>query len=145
MSTEYEPMQQVRKNFRISWHRCPIEPAKLKELTRRSDLQGVFQTVGHIILIAITGAATYYFFNEKIWIGFSLSLFTHVTIYLFIAGNATHELSHGTVFKTKWLNGLFLRILSLISWFNFHDYKMSHTYHRLYTLPPRGDREVVLP
>lgn len=145
MSTEYEPMQQVRKNFRISWHRCPIEPAKLKELTRRSDLQGAFQAVGHIILIAITGAATYCFFDQRIWIGFALSLFLHGSIYSFIAGNATHELSHGTVFKTKWLNGLFLRILSLISWFNFHNYKMSHTYHHLYTLHPRGDREVVLP
>jgi fatty acid desaturase len=56
-----------------------------------------------------------------------------------------HELSHGTVFRTRWLNGLFLRFFSLITWFNFHDYKMSHTYHHLYTLHPRGDREVTLP
>ena len=73
-----------------------------------------------------------------------MSLFAHGTIYSFLPGG-THELSHGTVFKTKWLNGLFVRFLSLISWFNFHDYKMSHTYHHLYTLHPRGDREVVLP
>ncbi len=145
MTKEYEPMQQVRKNLRISWYRCPIEPAKLKELIRRSDLRGAFQTLGYIVLIAITGVATYYFFNQRIWIGFALSLFAHGTIYSFIAGLATHELAHGTVFKTKWLNGLFLRILSLISWFNFHNYKMSHTYHHLYTLHPHGDREVVLP
>jgi fatty acid desaturase len=101
--------------------------------------------VGHLILVVITGVATYYFFNQGIWLGFALCLFAHGTIYSFIAGYATHELSHGTVFKTKWLNGLFLRIMSLISWFNFYDYKMSHTYHHLYTLHPRGDREVVLP
>jgi fatty acid desaturase len=145
MTMAYEPMQQVRQSFRISWYRSPLEPARLKELTRRSDLRGAFQTAGHLILIMITAAATYYFFNRKIWVGFALSLFAHGTIYSFLAGLATHELSHGTVFKTRWLNGLFLRLLSLISWFNFHNYKMSHTYHHLYTLHPRGDREVVLP
>jgi len=96
-------------------------------------------------LIAITGAASWYFFNHGIWIGFALSLFAHGTIYSFVAGLATHELAHGTVFKTKWLNSLFIRFLSLVSWLNFHDYKMSHTYHHMYTLHPRGDREVVLP
>jgi fatty acid desaturase len=121
MPKEYEPMQQVRKNLRISWYRCSIERAKLKEFTRRSDMRGVFQAVGHIVLIVITGGATYYFFNQRIWIGFALSLFAHGTIYSFIVGLATHELSHSTVFKTKWLNDLFLRFLSLISWFNFHN------------------------
>jgi fatty acid desaturase len=145
MPKEYEPLEQVRKKLRISWYRCPIEPAKLKELTRRSDLQGALQTLGHLALLAVTGLASWYFFSRGIWIGFALALFAHGTIYSFLAGNATHELSHGTVFKTKWLNGLFLRILSILSWFNFHDYKMSHTYHHLYTLHPQGDREVVLP
>ena len=145
MSTEYEPMQQVRKNFRISWYRCPIERAKLRELTRRSDVRGAFQTVGHIVLLVITGAVTYYFFNQRIWIGFALSLFAHGTIYSFIAGLATHELAHGTIFKTKWLNGMFLPVFSIISWFNHHNYKMSHTYHHMYTIHPRGDREVELP
>ena len=145
MTIQHEPLQEVRKNFQVRWYRSPIEPGKLKELTRRSDLQGWFQTLGHIVLMAITGAATWYFFDRRIWIGFAILLFAHGTIYSFLPGLATHELAHGTVFKTKWLNGLFVRVLSLISWFNFHDYKMSHTYHHLYTLHPRGDREVVLP
>jgi fatty acid desaturase len=138
-------MKDVRESFRIPWYRSPVDQASLKELTRRSDLRGALQTLGHIALIAITGAASWYFFNHGIWIGLALSLFAHGTIYSFVAGLATHELAHGTVFKTKWLNSLFLRFLSLVSWLNFHDYKMSHTYHHMYTLHPRGDREVVLP
>jgi fatty acid desaturase len=145
MAAEHEPMEQVRKNFRISWYRSPVDPAKLKELTRRNDLRGAFQTFGHLVLLGITAAATWYFFSQRIWVGFALGLFAHGTIYSFLAGLATHELAHGTVFKTRWLNDLFVRFFSLISWFNFHDYKMSHTYHHLYTLHPRGDREVVLP
>jgi fatty acid desaturase len=145
MTKEYEPMQEVRKNFQVRWYRSPIEPARLKELTRRSDLQGWFQTLGFIILIAITAAATWYFFDHRVWAGFAVALFVHGTIFSFLPGLGTHELSHGTVFRTKWLNSFFVRFLSLISWFNFNDYKVSHTYHHLYTLHPRGDREVVLP
>ena len=144
MAQEHEPLEQVRKGLQIRWYRCPIEPPKLKELTSRSDMRGFFQTFGHIGLIAITGVATWYFFDRGIWVGFALALFAHGTIFSFLA-SATHELAHGTVFKTKWLNNLFLYFLSLVSWFNFHNYKMSHTYHHLYTLHPRGDREVVLP
>ena len=144
MATIYEPLQQVRKELQIRWYRCPIEPAKLRELTTRKDLRGFFQTLGHIALIAITGVATWLFFEHRIWLGFALALFAHGTIYSFLA-SATHELAHGTVFKTKRLNNIFLYFLSLISWFNFYDYKMSHTYHHLYTLHPRGDREVHLP
>ncbi len=145
MGKEYEPLRQVRDSLRIPWYRSPIEPALLKELTARSDLQGAFQTLGHIALLVITGAATWYFFSHGIWAGFAVALFAHGTIYSFVSGLATHELAHGTVFKTKRVNALFLRIFSLVSWLNFHDYKMSHTYHHLYTLHPRGDREVVLP
>ena len=49
------------------------------------------------------------------------------------------------MFRTKWLNWFFLRLFSLLGMVNFHHYKRSHTYHHLYTLHPRGDREVVLP
>jgi fatty acid desaturase len=138
-------MSQVRTTFKVSWYRSPVEPARLKELTRRSDLHGAFQTLGHIVLLAITGTVARYSFDHRIWILMALALFAHGTIYSFLSGLATHELAHGTVFRTKWLNSMFVRLLSLVSWFNFHDYKMSHTYHHLYTLHPRGDREVVLP
>ncbi len=144
MPEEHEPLQHVRKTLQLQWYRCPIEPAALRDLTRRSDVQGFLQTLGHILLLSVTGVWTWLFFDHGIWIGFALALFAHGTIASFIA-SGTHELSHGTVFKTKWLNTFFLYPLGLISWFNPRDFKLSHTYHHLYTLHPRGDREVVLP
>ena len=144
MPDVHERLQQVRKSLELHWYRCPIEPARLRELTRRSDMQGFVQTLGHLLLLSITGLCTWLFFDHGIWIGFALALFVHGTIDSFIA-SGTHELSHGTVFKTKWFNSFFLYALGLISWFNPRDFKLSHTYHHLYTLHPRGDREVVLP
>ncbi len=144
MARQYEPLEELRKTYKINWRRCPIEPAKIRELTARSDIQGWLQTGGFILLMAATGTATWLFFDHQMWLGFALALFAHGTVDSFIA-SGTHELSHGTVFKTKWLNTFFLYFLALISWFNPRDFKLSHTYHHLYTLHPRADREVVLP
>jgi hypothetical protein len=52
--------------------------------------------------------------------------------------------STGTRISYVQLNGLFLRIFSLLGWVKFHDCKVSHAYHDLYILHLRGDREVVL-
>lgn len=57
----------------------------------------------------------------------------------------THELGHGTVFKTKWLNQAFLYLFSLLSWWDPWDYSMSHTYHHRYTQFEIADRENVFP
>ena len=58
---------------------------------------------------------------------------------------APHELAHGTVFRTKWLNQVFLYLYSVLSWWDPFDYGTSHTYHHRYTLYPEGDRENLLP
>ena len=60
-------------------------------------------------------------------------------------GAANHELGHGTVFKTQRLNRFFLRLISLLTWWNFHEYSMSHTFHHRNTLHTEVDREVLLP
>ena len=58
---------------------------------------------------------------------------------------APHELAHGTVFRTRRLNRVFLYLYSLLSWWDPFDYGTSHTYHHRYTLYPEGDRENLLP
>jgi len=141
----YPPLAQVRKTLRVKWYRSPIDPQKLRELSKRSDLQGWFQAGGHLALFAGTGTLVYYFWLRESWIGFVLALFAHGTVASFLSGTAPHELGHGTVFRTKWLNKLFLYLFSLLSWWDPFDYATSHTYHHRYTLHPEGDRENLLP
>ena len=59
---EFPPLERVRQDLRVKWYRYPIEPAKLRELMQRSDLQGAYQTLGHLGLWATCGAATAWFF-----------------------------------------------------------------------------------
>ena len=144
-SLNYQPLAEVRKNLRVKWYRSPIEFAKPRELSNRSDLQGWFQAGGHLVLFAFTGTLVYLFWSQQIWLGFALALFVHGTLASFFVGIAPHELGHGTVFRTKRLNRFFLYLFSLLSWWDPFDYASSHTYHHRYTLYPEGDRENLLP
>ena len=138
------PLSKSSRTLKPKWYRCPIERKKLRDLSQRSDLQGAFQAGGHLGLWLITALASYLLFAQQLWVGFFVALFLHGTVGVFFAA-AEHELSHGTVFKTKWLNGFFLRIFCLLAWKHFHVYKMSHSYHHRFTLFIEADREVVLP
>lgn len=142
---EHKPLAEVRKTLRVDWYRCPIPGAKLRELSKRSDAQGFLQAGGHLGLFIATGALTYFFWSQQAWLGFVIALFLHGTVGSFFVGIAPHELGHGSVFRTKWLNKFFLYLFSLLSWWDPFDYASSHTYHHRYTLHPEGDREVLLP
>ena len=145
MDTNYPPLADVRKSLRVEWYRSPIERGRLRELSKRSDLQGWFQTVGHLAIFAGTGALVYFFWSQQLWVGFAAAVFAHGTIASFFGGVGPHELGHGTVFRTKWLNKLFLYLFSLLSWWDPFDYASSHTYHHRYTQYPDGDRENLFP
>jgi fatty acid desaturase len=144
-SEVYQSLDAVRREMRLSWYRSPISPKRLRELSRRSNFQGWFQAGGHVSLFALTGSFVYLSWSFEEWLIFVLALFIHGTVASFFAGIAPHELGHGTVFRTRWLNHFFLYPISTVSWFDPFDYNVSHTYHHRYTLHPAGDREVLLP
>ena len=145
MDSKHPPLSEVSRKLRVKWYRCPIDKEKLYTLMQRSDLKGGTQALGHLGLWLVTGTVAYTCYTYQWWVAFALALFLHGTVGSFFKGIAVHELGHGTVFRQKWLNRLFLRIFSLLGWWNYHEYAMSHTYHHRYTLHPEGDREVVLP
>lgn len=141
----YEPLSSVRENLKVQWYRSKLPRERFRELSLRNDRQGWVQAGGHLGLFGLTGAAVYLAWAQEFWIVFLVALFAHGTFASFFRGTATHELGHGTVFETRWLNKLFLYLFSLISWWNPFDYAASHTYHHRYTLHPEGDREILLP
>ena len=140
----YPPLDEVRRTLRVRWYRSPIDPAVLRNLMRRSDLKGLAQVFASLGLVAASAVLTYVLFERQLWIGFAAALFLHGTM-ASLYGSANHELTHGTVFRSKWLGRLFRRGFGLLTWFNPYDYALSHTYHHRYTLHPMGDREEVLP
>ena len=113
--------------------------------TDAAHWRGGAHSVGHLLLWAATGALVWLLFAAELWPLFALALMAHGVVGSFFKGAAIHELGHGTVFRTKWLNELFTRVFCLFGFVNIYDFKVSHSYHHRYTLHPEGDREVVLP
>ena len=142
---EWPPLAEVRRSMRIKWYRSPIEKPTLWRLMERSNRRGFQQSLGHLGLIVGLAAVVAVAFESGWWIAFGVSLWLLGTVSAFVPGLACHELVHGTVFRTNRLNRIFLRLFSLFGWFNYNEYRMSHTFHHRYTLFPDGDREVLLP
>ncbi len=97
----------------ISWYRSPVDRDVLQRLHRRSDFKGLLQAGGHLALITLTGTVAWYFQDRPLLL--ITALFVHGTFYVFLL-NATHELCHGTVFKSHFLNRFFLRFFSFLCW-----------------------------
>ena len=141
----YPPLSEARESLNVQWYRSAMKPQRFRELSKSSDLRGWVQAGGHLGLFILTGATVYFAWAQEAWTLFFAALFVHGTIGTFFRGTAVHELGHGTVFRTKGLNKLFLYLFSLLSWWNPFDYASSHTFHHRYTLHPDGDRENLLP
>lgn len=134
----------MKNEIDISWYRVPVDRDTLRRLTARSNLPGLLQSLGHLILIAATAAGAF-FSVGRISPALTIAiLFLHGTFYAFLL-NGFHELCHRTVFKSRFLNEFFLFIYSFLGWFNYVLFRASHTRHHLYTLHPPADLEVVLP
>ncbi len=110
----------------IAWYRTRIERETLRSLTQRSNLRGFLQVLPHLALVILSGAAAFYAAARWPWWTLLPILLVHGSLYAFLA-NGFHELTHGTVFKTRALNVVFLRIYSFLTWSSPVLYKASHT------------------
>ena len=140
MSTAAYPYNPVD----VGWKRPPIEKSVLKECSRRSDLQGLIHCLGVLAVLGASGAISYWLFATGRYALMALALYVHGALFAF--NPQTHELAHGTVFKSKWLGEVFKRIFGVVHWkSNSALYWMSHKYHHRYTTHRQSEGEVVLP
>jgi fatty acid desaturase len=128
----------------IDWYRIPISPKLFKELHQRSDWRAFMQTGGFLAVVAATATLAFWSWGHWPWWATVLCLFLHGTVTVFNI-NAMHELGHGTVFRTKWLNAFFVRVVSFLVWLHPEMFTGSHQRHHRYTLHPPDDQEIVLP
>ena len=131
-------------NIKINWYRTLIPRDRLKELNRRSDARGLLQSVSFLALMFASGFASFYVFKNFAWPWLIPMLLIHGSIFAFLI-NAVHELSHGTVFKTKWLNTFFIHVFAFFGWHNHLFFRASHIKHHQNTLHFPQDSEVILP
>lgn len=140
----HEFTEEVRRSRGIAWYRTSLPPGELKRLHRRSDLLAAVQTFGYFTLLAGFGAATWWSVGRLPWWGTAVLLYGYGMVSHFQV-NAVHELVHGTVFRTSWLNSAWCHVFAFFGWINHEMFQASHVRHHRYTLHPPDDLEVVLP
>ena len=116
-----------------------ISPDELRALTERSDLAGGLQMASHLVAILLAGVAHAMAMGSW-WVlltGFVLGVLIN---FLYAA---QHELSHGTVFKTRKLNEVFGRIVGFFMLFPRDFDQVMHFAHHQYTQDWDRDGELV--
>jgi len=141
-----------RKDAKIQWYRCKVDPKLMSEFMKTSDFHGYRQALGHLVLWCCTGALAYAAFltvhvHTLVWSLplLSLALFAHGTVGAFLGGVACHELSHKTPFKNKTVNDNFLKVFAFLGWWDHVWFRPSHIRHHQVTVHHGYDGEVVLP
>ncbi len=116
-----------------------IAPERLRALMQRSDLRGAFQLGSHAGAIVLSGAALWTLWGT--WWAVPVFMVHGVLLNFLYAGQ--HELSHGTVFATRWPNVLAGRIIGFLMIFPRDFDKIQHWAHHQHTQDWEKDGELV--
>lgn len=136
----------MAEDARINWYRTPVDKDVLKSLTARSDRRGFCQMIPQLLFSTATGALAYMVWLRGPSWAVVLACYLHATFYWFLGlAGCGHELCHRTVFRTHFWNEFFVRLVSFLSWTNFHVFRASHARHHAVTVHHGLDLEVILP
>jgi len=119
-----------------------IEARRLRQLSERSDAQGLLQLGSQLIALAVTGAGIVRFWGS--WWGVPFFLAHGILINCLYAGQ--HEMSHWTAFKSRWLNNVVGAAIGFVviypamwdRWFHFAHHRNTQNWEKDAELLARG-------
>ncbi|NKB57376.1 MAG: fatty acid desaturase [Alphaproteobacteria bacterium] len=118
-----------------------ISRKELKPFTKRSDGPGLIYFGGLLACIGATGALIY-FADGTAWLWPAMLLHGIMLGHLFAP---LHECSHGTAFKTRWLNEAVLWFCGIVTIWTPIYFRYDHAGHHTYAQIKGKDPEFVLP
>jgi fatty acid desaturase len=124
------------------WYQCDIPRTRLKELMKRRNGPALRDTLLWFALLIISGYVAYLSWGT--WWAIPAFLIYGV-IYMVPAVSKWHEFSHGTPFKTSWMNELMYHVCSFMILIHATNYRWSHTGHHTNTFVVGADPEIFAP
>lgn len=119
-----------------------VDRKTLKPFTKRSDLPGLVHFLGTWAVLLVTGYLIYLATPHGWWIWPAMALHGIVMGHLFAA---LHETSHGTAFRTRWINETVLWISGFVTIWPPIYFRYDHAGHHTYAQEPGKDPEHILP
>ena len=125
-----------------TWYRCEVPRKDMKALMQREDARAIRDTVLWYALLAAAGAWAYVSLGSAwAWLAF----FVYGTLYAGPADSRWHECSHGTAFKTAWMNDLVYQWACFQVFRRPTAWRWSHSRHHTDTLVVGSDPEIASP
>ncbi|WP_424972814.1 MULTISPECIES: fatty acid desaturase [unclassified Dinoroseobacter] len=106
-----------------------ISKKELKQYMKRSDLPGLINFFGHMGVMIFTGFLVYQTLGTW-WVVPTMAMHAAVLAFLFAP---CHECSHGTPFRTRWLNEAVYWVVCLIYMVPPTFFRYYHATHHTYT------------
>ena len=116
-----------------------LERDHLRALYERSDARGLLQAGSHVGAVLLTGYVLWQTWGT--WWAVPAFIVHGILLNFLYAGQ--HELSHGTVFKSKWLNEWLGRAIGFTMMYPRDFDKIQHFAHHQYTQNWEKDGELV--
>jgi fatty acid desaturase len=112
---------------------------QVRALSERADRAGLTFLLGHVATLLVTGSLVY-LGSETLWIWPAMLLHGVVIVHLFAP---FHETTHGTAFRTRWLNELVSWLSGLALMLPPLHFKYEHAAHHSLTQMPGRDPEMI--
>jgi fatty acid desaturase len=128
--------------LQAEWYQCPVPRKRLKELMNRKNGLALRDTLIWFALLFITGYLGYLSWGS--WLAIPVFA-VYGVVYMTPAISRWHEFSHGTPFKTQWMNEIMYQICSFMIGVQATSYRWSHSRHHTDTIIVGSDPEIVAP
>jgi fatty acid desaturase len=121
------------------WYQCPVPRKRMKELISRKNIPAIRDT---LLWLALMGALGYLaYLSWGTW--FAIPVFiVYGTVYSVSVVSRWHEFSHGTPFRTSWLNEVMYQFYSFLILALGTGYRWSHVRHHTDTIIVGSDPEI---
>lgn len=127
-----------------TWYASPVPKEKMRELLERKDGPAIRDTLLWFSLIIGFGIAGYFLWQAGSWWAL-LAFAIYGVLYASSADARWHESSHGTAFKTDWMNNVLYEIASFMVMRESVCWRWSHTRHHSDTIIVGRDPEIAVP
>lgn len=124
------------------WYQCPVPRATMRELLQRRDGPAIRDTIIWFGLLIGFGALTVLLWPS--WWAV-LPYLCYAVLYGSTSDSRWHESSHGTAFKTDWMNNALYEIASFMVMRESTVWRWSHTRHHSDTIIVGRDPEIAVP
>lgn len=126
---------------RHEWYESKIPRKEFRKLLKRDNYHGLINFGLWFFLLGATGYLAY----EMIGSWLMIPAFILYGVIYNSNNSRWHECSHGTAFKTQWLNDFFYWLCGSMEFYDNINFRYSHTRHHSYTIISPIDPEEITP